>query len=153
MTTTDRTELPGPDVVQTDSNAVLLGGNIASHALCTPERFALLARLGPAAEQLTIEQIDRLAREADIIAERYPGPDHRDEHDAALSAAVQWLLGEITVEQAGAKRQRALLRERATKAAAIQVAAMAIEDGGSERQVAAGAGIDRQTLRKRLGKQ
>ena len=113
----------------------------------------LLAWLGPAADQLTAEQIQRLSREAEAISRRYD-PDLHEEREAALSAAVRYLLGDTTLDEVGAERRRTLNAESVARAAAIQVAAMYAEDHAiSERQLAERSGIDRQTLRARLGKQ
>jgi hypothetical protein len=109
--------------------------------------------LGPAWGDLTPDQRDRLAVESDRIAARYPDPDDQDERDAALSIAVQYLLGETTVGDAG----RALINARRELARAMaaskQIAAMAALDGSlSEVKAAEQAAIDRMTLLKVLGK-
>ena len=64
------------------------------------------AWLGPAADGLTEEQRERFAAECDEIIARYPRPDDQDERTAALTACVQYLLGETSVADAGAERAR-----------------------------------------------
>jgi len=56
------------------------------------QRYELEAWLGPALSDLTTEQVDRLLAEAQEIHARYPGDE--ESQDAALSAAVQRLLGD-----------------------------------------------------------
>lgn len=51
--------------------------------------------LGPAADEMTGEQREQFEAEARVIEEQYPGVDLSDEREAALSAVVQRLLGDI----------------------------------------------------------
>ncbi len=114
---------------------------------------ALLAWLGPAAEELTAEQTERIAAEASAINERYPDPDEQPERDAALSAAVQYLLGETTPEDAGRELAGARQRTAEAFAASVQIATMLVADaGGKDKSGAARrTGIDRMSLLKALG--
>lgn len=115
------------------------------------QRDDLMAWLGPAADDLTDEQIERITGEARSIAERYPDPDEQMERDAALSAAMQYLLGESDVEDAN----RALIetRRRAAEAFAtsVQLAVMLVRDGTPKATAARKVGIDRMSLLKALG--
>lgn len=117
----------------------------------------LMAWLGPAAEDLTPEQIDRVRAEATAIHERYPDPDHQPERDAALSAVVQYLLGEATPEDAARALVEARRREREAYAAALWMAVMLVGDNppqgrrGYKKTAAERAGIDRMGLLKALG--
>src|SRR5690606_15310302 len=115
----------------------------------TMERHELEAWLGPALEDLSPEQVDRLHREAEAIDERYPDPDDADDREAALTAAVQYLLGELTVEEAGRRRRETREAERHARVQAIQVACMAEADGMPAAAAARAAGIDRQVLIRR----
>lgn len=115
----------------------------------TPAELA--AWLGPAADQLTTEQADRVAAEARRIAERYPDPDEQDERDAALSATVQYLLGETTPDKTGRALIEARRRERAAYVAAEQVAVILVRDGAKKASAARAVGIDRMSLLKALG--
>lgn len=110
------------------------------------ERYELEAWLGPALEDLTQEQVDRLHREAQAITTRYPNPDDADDREAALTAAVQYMLGELTVEEAGRRRRETRAAERHARVQAIQVALMAAADGMPTATAARAAGIDRQVL-------
>jgi hypothetical protein len=112
----------------------------------------MTAWLGPAADDMTPEQLDRFARIWDDVDERYPDEDHTDRRDAALSAAVQYLLGGTTIDQAGHTLAAARAAESRASAASQQMALMAVADGIPEAQAARRAGIDRMWLRKLLGK-
>lgn len=118
------------------------------------QRHELEAWLGSALSDLTDEQVDRLATESGRIDGRYPDPDEQDLRDAAMSAAVQYLLDETTIDDAGRALTLARLELGRAMAVAQQLAAMAVEDGtvSSEYQAAERAGIDRMTVRKALGK-
>lgn len=122
----------------------------------TNDRFQqqdeLEAWLGPAVADLDDEQIQQIQSEADRIDERYDEPDEMEERDAALSAAVQYILGEIDLEQAGMALLRARVAESKAYAAAVQVGVMAVEAGMPEAEVARKLGVDRMTVRKWLGK-
>lgn len=113
------------------------------------ERHELEAWLGPALDDLTPEQVSRLHREAEAIDARYPDPDDADEREAALVAAVQYLLGDLTVEEAGKRRRETRAAERHARVQAIQVACMAAEDGMPTAAAARAAGLDRQVLIRR----
>lgn len=120
----------------------------------------LIAWLGPAADQLTPEQIERVADASRDIDARYPDPDELREREVALSATVQYLLGETSAEDARRELVAARSRAREAYVAALQVAVMMVRDarqtGVSERLVdkkgkAAACGIDRMGLLKALG--
>lgn len=118
------------------------------------QRHELTAWLGDTA--LTDDQIDRLGREADRIAARWPETPEEPlgdvaDREAALTAACQYLLGETTLEQVAAELFRARLVESRASAAAQQVAAMAVDDGMPQTEAARRAGIDRMTVRAMLG--
>jgi hypothetical protein len=111
----------------------------------------LMAWLGPAAEDLSAEQIGRIEREAARIAERYPDRDEQPERDAALSAVVQYLLGETTAEDVDRALMEARLAEARAFAAATWVGVMLVRDGSKKATAARRAGIDRNSLLKALG--
>lgn len=122
--------------------------------------------LGPAADEMDTEQRERFEAEAALILDRYPlpvNPDdlpdsadwsdiHNDERVAALSATVQHILGETTLDEHGQR----LLTLRGAKsealAAARQAARLAVLDGMPEKQAAERAGLDRVTVRAMVGK-
>lgn len=111
------------------------------------------AWLGPAAEHLAEEQRERFETEAQAAVERIgDDPGLQDERDAALAAIVQYLLGEVTIEQAGAERARTRDAERMASIVAQQVALLAVGDGMPEAAAARAAGLDRMTVRRLLGK-
>ncbi len=113
----------------------------------------LMAWLGPAAQDLTPDQIERVAAESREIDRYYPEQDRQGERDAALSAVVQYLLGDATPEDVG----RALIddrrRERETFAAAVWMAVSLVRDNPTRyKKIAAErVGIDRMSLLKALG--
>lgn len=111
----------------------------------------LMAWLGPAAAELTPDQIRIVAEQAKLIEARIDA-DLQDERDAALSAVVQFLLGETDAEQAKRALIDARAAERRATAAAASVGAMLTLSGTSEVAAAAAVGIDRMTLRDALGK-
>lgn len=113
------------------------------------QRYELEAWLGPALAELTPDAIDRLHREAGDIADRYPDPDDADDREAALTAAVQYLLGELTVEEAGRRRRETRAAERHARVQAIQLACMAEADGMPTAAAARAAAVDRQVLIRR----
>lgn len=108
------------------------------------QRYELEAWLGPAAEDLAPEQIDRLHRTALDLESRYP--DDPWAQEAALIAATQYLLGDLTPEEAGRRRRSTAAAERHARVQSIQVALMAAEDGLPTATAARLAGIDRQVL-------
>jgi hypothetical protein len=112
----------------------------------------LITWLGPAAEQLTAEQLEIVADAARDINQRYPDPDEQPERDAALSATVQLLLGETSAHDAARTLIAARAEERRAYVHAEQVAVMLHRHGGMPKAPAAEAvGISRMSLLKALG--
>lgn len=111
----------------------------------------LMAWLGPAATELSPEQAERVAVEAHDIEQRYPDPDEQAERDAALSATVQYLLGETAAADVSRALIEARRREREAYVAALQTAVMLVRDGGQKKGSAAACGVDRMSLLKALG--
>ena len=112
---------------------------------------ALMAWLGPAADVLTDEQIECIVDADRDIEQRYPHPDEEDERQAALSIAVQYVLGETSAEEVSRELRAARSRERAAYVAALQVAVMMVRGGMSKSAAAKTAGIDRMGLLRALG--
>ena len=119
-----------------------------STGLVTMNDDAMDAWLGPV--ELTSEQRERFAAIWDDVDGRYP--DDADAVNAALSAAVQYLLGETGPESAGREIARRTAALEDARAAARVVAVLAIADGESENALAARMGVTRVTVRKWLGK-
>lgn len=111
----------------------------------------LTAWLGPAADDLTPEQIERVAAQAAAIAERYPHPDDQHLRDAALTVTVQHLLGEVTAEEVDRALITARLAEARAYAAAVQMATLLVADGEPKATAARRSGVDRMSLLKALG--
>lgn len=100
----------------------------------------------------TPEQYDAIRRAADQVERRWPDADDADERREALTAAVQVILGDATVQeigQAGAEAQGALIRARAAQAGAAIAAA---GDYPSEQALADDLQVTRMTVRSWLGK-
>lgn len=103
--------------------------------------------------ELTVEQQDRLEREAAWIDQEYPDVDDLQQRTVSLTAVVQYLLGETTVADVGVALGRARLAALDALTAAKQTARLAALDGTcSESEAASLAGLDRMTLRRLLGK-
>jgi DNA-binding phage protein len=112
----------------------------------------LMAWLGPAGSELTPEQMELVADAARDINTRYPDPDEQPDREAALSATVQYLLGETSPEEAARELAQARQREHEAFVTALQVAVMAHRVGGIRKATAARtSGIDRMGLLKALG--
>jgi hypothetical protein len=108
--------------------------------------------LGPAAEALNGEQLEILHDACKDIENRYPDPDEVTEREAALSAAVQFLLGETTPADAAAELERARAAERVAFVHAEQVGVMLHRLQGERKATAAGrVGISRSALLAALG--
>lgn len=95
---------------------------------------------------------ERIEREDDRIAQRYPGDERTGERHAAMAAVPKYLDGMVTLESAAKELARARRAEARALAVALQVGAMAIADGVSEAEVARQLGVTRKTLRRGLGK-
>lgn len=109
--------------------------------------------LGPAADQMTPEQRARFDAEAPEILALWPDKlDGADERDAALSALVQYLLGEITLDVAGEQRDRTRHAGWMAYVQAQVIARLAVQDGATEADAARRARIDRMIVRRALGK-
>jgi len=112
---------------------------------------ALMAWLGPAADELTPEQLEIVGDASRDIDQRYPDPDDENERQAALNATVQYLLGETSAEEASRSLSDARQREREAYVTALQVAVMMVRSGTRKATAAKAAGIDRMGLLKALG--
>lgn len=112
------------------------------------QRHELTAWLGPAAAELTPEQITRIGQVARDLAERFPDEGDRE---TALSTAVQYLLGDTTADEIGRRLLDARLAARAAYVAAEQYAVMLVDDGAPKAVAARAVGIDRMSLLKALG--
>lgn len=118
----------------------------------------LTAWLGPAADDLTDDQMDRLEDASRAIERRYPVPvdgelaDVAQERDAALSAALQVILGEVTVEDAAEAYCRAQLAAQSAHAGqtgAIIAAAQTTRKADLARRT----GLSRVSINKALTQQ
>jgi hypothetical protein len=116
------------------------------------QRYELEAWLGPTLEELTPEKVEELAIVADELEVRYPGKDDSEDREAALYAAVQYTLGELTTTETGETLLRARIAWRRALVVSRQVALMAIRDGAAEATTARETGLDRMDVRKLLGK-
>ena len=118
------------------------------------QRYELEAWLGDDHE-LTDEQIEELLRTAGEIDEQYPDPDDRDDAEAALAAAYRLMVEapEDLIAELAAARTAARVAERKALVGLRQVAVTRISNGdATEAGFARQAGVDRQAVRKWLGK-
>lgn len=117
----------------------------------TYDMDALMVWLGPAAGDLTASQLELVAEADRSIEARYPDPDDQDKREAALSAAVQYLLGDTSADEVRRELDAARAAERRARAAATQVAVMMVRAGGEKKGSAITVGIDRMALLEALG--
>lgn len=108
--------------------------------------------LGDALADLDDDQLARLQRESDRIDAAHPEPDLIHIWTAAMSAAVQHVLGEVTPADVGRTLMDARRAEAEALAAAKQLAVMLVADGMTEEEAAEAIGISRLTVRAALGK-
>lgn len=121
-----------------------------------PLRDTWAAWLGPAADTVTDDQLDRLDAASATITARWPDPDLADDREQALSAAAQVILGDTTLEVAAEDWHVARVKERAAHAAltgALIASATGARTGdGSEADLVHRSGASRLTVRKALGR-
>lgn len=111
------------------------------------------AWLGPAAEEMTEEQRARFEAEAEVATERIgDDPDLAHERETAWSTIVQYILGDITLDEAGAARRAARIEERRTLLVSQALARLAAQDGVPEAETGRRLSLDRMAVRKLLGK-
>lgn len=123
----------------------------------------LRAWLGPAADEMTDEQMEKFGGIVQAVEALYPHPvreddgtippdDLRDERQEAMASALQVLLGDAVPAEIGGdlSRARAGLADAMARArgAAIGGAAIGISELELEREI----GLSRMTIRKILGK-
>lgn len=110
----------------------------------------LLAWLGDT--ELTDDQFEQLARCAEAINEKYtPEDDAQGEANAALSAALQQILGETSLATLGDALLRARIAANEAMAALVGGILAANEAGESQAQIARETGVTRMTVRAALG--
>lgn len=112
------------------------------------QQHELEAWLGPALAEMTPDQVDAMARHADLIEDRYDDDDMRG---VAAGGALQIVLSDSTLEQAGEALARARRAERDAMAT-LTGALIASAETDSESSLARRAGVTRVTVRKALGK-
>lgn len=111
---------------------------------------AVTVWLGDAADDLTEEATERFLDIWHEVEGRYP--DEEATQGAVLSAALQYLLGEATVQTAAVELAEARVAQRSALEAGKQIALMAIEDGMDEQEAAKVLGVARKTMRRAAGK-
>ncbi|MCU1687765.1 MAG: hypothetical protein JWQ81_8504 [Amycolatopsis sp.] len=116
------------------------------------QRHELDAYLGDFANDLTADQKAELLSASDDIDALYPEDDDLDERQAAFSAAVQYVMGDLDAPSAGDNLLIARNATASAMAAARQIAVMATASGAKEAPLARELGVDRMTVRSWLGK-
>lgn len=121
-----------------------------------PLRDTWAAWLGPAADTVTDDQLDRLAAASAAIAARWPDPDLADDREHALSTAAQVVLGDTTLEVAAEEWHAACAKTHAAHTAltgALIASSTGTRSGpGSEADLVHRSGASRLTVRKALGR-
>ena len=118
-----------------------------------PNRYDIDAWLGDAVHEMSDDALNRFTSAWDQINRAWPDDDDQSERDAALSAAIRYLLREADVWDIGQELMRARAKVLDATAAARMVATLASEDGVSEVELAHDLGVDRaRTIRRWLGK-
>lgn len=110
--------------------------------------------LGPATAGMTDEQLVQVRAAAREIADRWPDEDQRE---AALTATVRWMAGDLTTDRVAARlAQCRLAAQRPVRAAhlayvaALQVAMLEVDAGAEKKATAAAVGIDRAGLTRAM---
>ena len=111
---------------------------------------SLAAWLGPVAAEATADQIEAIVAASTLIDERWPAPDLGDDRESALSAAVQVIVGDSTLEEIGATWRSARAAEAATRAALT--GAIIASRGLAETEIERRSGMSRISVRRALGK-
>lgn len=112
------------------------------------QRYELEAWLGPALAEMTPDQVDAMARYADMIEDRYEDDALRS---VAACGALLIVRADSTLEHAG--ETLADVRQDEREAMAVLTGALiASAETDSESSLARRAGITRVTVRKALGK-
>jgi len=119
----------------------MMGGGVSA------QRYEIEAWLGGI--EATAEQIETLMQVSDLVAARY-GDDAQEQQTAAMSAALQVVLGDDTLDQIGA-RWRASRESERQSMAELTGAMIAASQDMSQSEVGRVAGVDRMTVRKALG--
>ena len=112
------------------------------------QRYELEAWFGPALAEMTPDQVDAMARYADMIAARYADEALRS---VAAGGALRIVLADSTLEQLGEALARARQDEREAMAV-LTGALIASAETDSESSLARRAGVTRVTVRRALGK-
>ena len=102
--------------------------------------------------EATAEQKAALLAASDTLAARYPDPDLQTSVEAAFSAAAQVILGDDTLDTVAQEWKRALAAERDAMLRLTGAIAASAAEGIPETVIAETASVDRQTVRKALGK-
>lgn len=102
---------------------------------------------------LTDEQRATFEAEISEIMAAYPDPDDQDVRDAAMSAALQYILGETSADEVRQKNIAAIQATANARAAVRTVARLMSATGVSESQISRDLGVTRITVRAALGKQ
>jgi len=111
---------------------------------------ALAAWLGPVADTATPDHLAAITAAEREIAARYPDDDLRDDREDALSSAVQVIVGDGTLEEAGAEWRRARAAEMT--AHAHLTGAIIASRNLPETEIERRTGMSRMSIRKALGK-
>ncbi|MEY2668098.1 MAG: hypothetical protein RJA59_736 [Pseudomonadota bacterium] len=121
--------------------------------MLTPD---LAAWLGPVADTATPDQMEAIAAATLAITARYTDEDLREDREAALSGAVQVIVGDDTLEGLGAdwqaKRAAEMTAHATLTGAIIAARVLHSERELPEVEIERRTGMSRVSVRKALGK-
>lgn len=103
--------------------------------------------LGPATAGMTDEQLVQVRTAAREIADRWPDEDQRE---AALTATVRWMAGNLTTDRVRARLDRTRRAAHLAYVQALQVAMLEVDAGAEKKATAAAVGIDRAGLTRAM---
>lgn len=102
--------------------------------------------------ELTDDQRAAFETEIDEIYVAYPDPDDQDVRDAAMSTAVQYLIGDATPAETGRALAHATGELARARAATRTMARLMAGGGTPESAISRELGVNRMTVRSALGK-
>lgn len=113
----------------------------------------LVAYLGDSYDETTPAQREAIEAAAEAVERRYPEPDLADSREAALTGAVQVILGDTTLEELAEQWHQVVAAERAAMEALTGAFIASHTPGGRDQaSLARRANVAVGTVRAALGK-
>lgn len=112
-------------------------------------RAVISTWLGASLDSLSKAELARFTAAWDRIHETYPQESDSQAREVALTAALEYLSGEMTPAKIGIKVRQMKAQRAQVNAAAKEIAILAHEDGVAETDLARAIGVDRgNTIRR-----